>query len=182
MRPSLREQFSAANPLLRLPRCSSASGARTVITAAAAFAVATGCSDSPTLPPLPEELEFAPSLGVDLAAMHQMPNGLYWLDEVVGVGATVRIGDRALVEYEGFLHNGTKFDSSRDRGEPYPTPPIGSGSLIQGWELGIPGMQEGGTRLLVIPYFLGYGSRPPPGPIPPNATLVFRVELLDAHL
>ncbi len=140
-----------------------------------------GCSsDSATGPIPPEELDFAPSLGVDLGAMQRTGQGLYWLDEEVGTGAQAMAGHFVRVHYEGFLPSGQKFDSSLDRGTPFtPSGPLGAGSVIVGWDLGIPGMREGGRRLLVIPSQLAYGAGGIPGVIPPWSTLVFRVELLE---
>ena len=96
---------------------------------------------------------------------------------VVGTGQEVKSGDTVVVHYLGTLPDGTKFDSSYDRGEPFETP-IGSGAVIQGWDLGIPGMKVGGKRKLTIPAELGYGVQGQ-GSIPPNSPLIFEVELLE---
>lgn len=96
-----------------------------------------------------------------------------------GSGAPVGNGDTVTVHYEGSLPNGERFDSSRDRGEPF-TFTVGQGRVIEGWEEGILGMREGGTRILVIPPDLGYGPQRV-GAIPPNATLVFTIELLEVN-
>ena len=93
-----------------------------------------------------------------------------------GVGEPVMIGDTLSVHYVGVLPDGTVFDSSRDRGEPFSFT-VGDGFVIQGWERGVVGMKEGGTRILVIPPQLGYGATGI-GSIPPNATLIFEIELL----
>lgn len=98
-------------------------------------------------------------------------------DITVGTGDPVAAGDTILVHYVGLLPDGTVFDSSRERGEPFPLV-LGEGRVIQGWEQGLVGMQNGGRRLLVIPPSLGYGASGF-GPIPPNATLIFEVELLE---
>ncbi len=87
------------------------------------------------------------------------------------------LGCRVAVHYTGWLPDGTKFDSSRDRGEPY-TFTLGAGDVIRGWDEGVNGMRVGGRRKLVIPAALAYGSEPPGGDIPPDATLVFEVELV----
>lgn len=99
------------------------------------------------------------------------------VDLVVGSGATAVSGDTLTVHYVGTLTNGTKFDSSRDAGQPY-TFRLGVGAVIAGWDMGVPGMRVGGQRRLTIPPALGYGSQRV-GSIPPNSTLVFEVELLS---
>jgi FKBP-type peptidyl-prolyl cis-trans isomerase len=96
---------------------------------------------------------------------------------VVGGGPEARKGHRAQVHYTGWLTDGTKFDSSVDRGQPFEFE-IGRGQVIQGWDRGVQGMRVGGKRKLTIPPELGYGARGFPGAIPPNATLVFEIELL----
>jgi FKBP-type peptidyl-prolyl cis-trans isomerase len=100
-------------------------------------------------------------------------------DTKVGTGAEAEVGDTVTVHYTGTLTDGTKFDSSRDRNTPF-TFTLGQGRVIQGWEQGIPGMKVGGMRKLTIPATLGYGTRGQ-GPIPPNATLIFDVELLKVE-
>jgi FKBP-type peptidyl-prolyl cis-trans isomerase len=100
------------------------------------------------------------------------------IEEMVeGTGEAVKSGDTVVVHYLGTLPDGTKFDSSYDRNEPFETP-IGSGAVIQGWDQGIPGMKVGGKRKLTIPAELGYGERGT-GTIPPNSPLIFEVELLE---
>ncbi len=98
-------------------------------------------------------------------------------DITVGTGQEAKSGDTVVVHYTGTLTDGTKFDSSVDRNEPFETQ-IGVGSVIQGWDQGIPGMKVGGKRKLTIPSSLGYGDQGS-GKIPPNATLVFEIELLE---
>jgi FKBP-type peptidyl-prolyl cis-trans isomerase FkpA len=98
-------------------------------------------------------------------------------DLVVGTGATAASGQKVTVHYTGWLTNGTKFDSSKDRGDPFVFP-LGKGQVIKGWDQGVQGMKVGGKRKLTIPPEMGYGSRGAGGVIPPNATLVFEVELL----
>lgn len=98
-------------------------------------------------------------------------------DIKVGEGREVTSGDTVVMHYSGTLEDGTKFDSSYDRGTPFETR-IGVGQVIEGWDMGVPGIKIGGKRKLVIPPALGYGERGI-GPIPPNATLIFEVELLD---
>lgn len=104
-------------------------------------------------------------------------NGLVVQDVVVGSGKTAESGDTLNAHYIGALENGTVFDNSYDRGQPLQFV-LGSGQLIQGWELGLIGMKEGGKRKLLIPPELGYGSRGAGKAIPPNATLLFEIELI----
>ncbi|MEA5452286.1 FKBP-type peptidyl-prolyl cis-trans isomerase [Leptolyngbya sp. CCNP1308] len=104
-------------------------------------------------------------------------SGLQYVDVVEGTGAMPQPGQRVTVHYTGTLEDGTKFDSSRDRGRPF-TFQIGVGQVIKGWDEGVGTMRVGGQRKLVIPSELGYGSRGAGGVIPPNATLLFDVELL----
>jgi len=106
-------------------------------------------------------------------------SGLKYVDEVVGTGKSPSPGKSVTVHYTGTLENGTKFDSSYDRGEPYSFP-IGAGRVIRGWDEGVMTMKEGGKRKLIIPQELGYGSRGK-GTIPPFATLIFEVELLKVQ-
>jgi FKBP-type peptidyl-prolyl cis-trans isomerase len=98
-------------------------------------------------------------------------------DLVVGTGATAVVGDTLTVNYVGTLTNGTKFDSSYDRGTPFVFQ-VGAGRVIAGWDQGLPGMKVGGKRRLTIPPSLGYGSQAN-GPIPANSTLVFEVDLVS---
>jgi FKBP-type peptidyl-prolyl cis-trans isomerase len=98
-------------------------------------------------------------------------------DLVVGNGATAQAGQSVVVHYTGWLTNGQKFDSSVDRNDPFDFR-LGAGQVIPGWDQGVAGMQIGGKRKLTIPPNLAYGSRGAGGVIPPNATLVFEVELL----
>jgi FKBP-type peptidyl-prolyl cis-trans isomerase len=104
-------------------------------------------------------------------------SGLQYWDIVVGTGATATSGSMVKVHYSGFLTTGQKFDSSRDRGEPFSFP-LGQGQVIKGWDEGVAGMKVGGQRQLRIPPQLGYGAEGAGGVIPPNATLIFDVELL----
>ncbi len=108
-------------------------------------------------------------------------------DARAGAGAEARAGQTVSVHYTGWLydeaapeHKGAKFDSSRDRGMPFEFP-LGAGRVIKGWDQGVEGMKVGGQRTLVIPPQLGYGARGAGGVIPPNATLVFDVELLGVN-
>jgi FKBP-type peptidyl-prolyl cis-trans isomerase FkpA len=107
-----------------------------------------------------------------------MADGLKFTDDQVGTGAEALAGKTVSVHYTGWLTDGTKFDSSKDRGQPFSFP-LGAGRVIKGWDEGVAGMKVGGKRTLTIPPDLGYGARGAPGAIPPNATLKFEVELLD---
>jgi FKBP-type peptidyl-prolyl cis-trans isomerase FkpA len=109
-------------------------------------------------------------------------SGLQYDDSVIGEGATAAAGQNVTVHYTGWLRNddgttGAKFDSSKDRGDPFRFA-LGAGQVIRGWDEGVQGMKVGGTRRLTIPSALGYGARGAGGAIPPNATLIFDVELL----
>jgi hypothetical protein len=141
----------------------------------AILAVAYGCGKS--------ENSSAPSSGNPSAPakVNGQPtttaSGLQYWDNVVGTGATATPGSMVRVHYSGFLTTGAKFDSSRDRGEPFSFP-LGAGQVIKGWDEGVAGMKVGGQRQLRIPPNLGYGAAGAGGAIPPNATLIFDVELL----
>ena len=109
-------------------------------------------------------------------------SGLQITDTKVGTGVAPRAGQICVMHYTGWLYQngakGAKFDSSLDRGQPFEFP-IGTGRVIKGWDEGVASMKVGGKRTLIIPPDLGYGARGAGGVIPPNATLVFEVELLD---
>jgi FKBP-type peptidyl-prolyl cis-trans isomerase FkpA len=105
-------------------------------------------------------------------------SGLKYIDEKEGSGKEAKAGDTVEVHYTGWLKDGTKFDSSKDRGRPFPFP-LGAGKVIKGWDEGVAGMKIGGKRKLIIPPELGYGPRGFPPVIPPNAELTFEVELLN---
>ena len=104
-------------------------------------------------------------------------SGLQYEDLAPGQGTAAKAGDKVQVHYTGWLKDGTKFDSSHDRRSPFSFT-LGKGMVIKGWDEGVQGMRVGGTRVLVIPPDLGYGARGAGGVIPPNATLIFEVELL----
>jgi len=104
-------------------------------------------------------------------------SGLIIEEVVIGAGAEATAGQEVTVHYTGWLDDGQKFDSSKDRDDPFVFA-LGKGQVIKGWDEGVQGMKVGGTRKLTIPPALGYGARGAGGAIPPNATLVFEVELL----
>ena len=114
-------------------------------------------------------------------ALTTTASGLQYEDTTVGEGAEATKGQNVSVHYTGWLYNngvqGAKFDSSKDRNDPFVFP-LGAGHVIKGWDEGVQGMKVGGTRRLVIPAALGYGARGAGGVIPPNATLLFEVDLL----
>jgi FKBP-type peptidyl-prolyl cis-trans isomerase len=113
--------------------------------------------------------------------MSELPSGLKYTDTTVGTGAAATAGHKVTVHYTGWLYNngekGKKFDSSLDRGDPFSFG-LGAQQVIKGWDEGVAGMKVGGKRTLIIPPALGYGARGAGGAIPPNATLMFDVELL----
>jgi FKBP-type peptidyl-prolyl cis-trans isomerase FkpA len=106
------------------------------------------------------------------------PSGLIIEEVIIGQGAAAQAGQTVTVHYTGWLTDGEKFDSSKDRDDPFQFS-LGAGRVIKGWDEGVQGMQVGGTRKLTIPPALGYGARGAGGVIPPNATLVFEVELIS---
>jgi FKBP-type peptidyl-prolyl cis-trans isomerase len=125
--------------------------------------------------------------GRSVAATNQvieMPNGLKYTDTKTGDGAIATAGNKVSVHYTGWLYNndakGAKFDSSVDRGQPFQFT-LGAHQVIPGWDQGVAGMKVGGKRTLIIPPELGYGARGAGGVIPPNATLMFDVELLGVQ-
>jgi FKBP-type peptidyl-prolyl cis-trans isomerase len=148
------------------------------VTLFAAFGITSGCggNDKPSAPAAAS----APSTSAPMKVTGPpttTASGLQYWDIIVGTGATATPGVNVQVHYSGFLTNGQKFDSSRDRNEPFVFP-LGAGQVIKGWDEGVAGMKVGGQRQLRIPPQLGYGAAGAPGAIPPNATLIFDVELL----
>jgi FKBP-type peptidyl-prolyl cis-trans isomerase len=146
------------------------------ITALALLTLGTACSSAAPGPQ--QQAAGAPTVvGTEVT----MPDGLQYTDEVVGTGAEAVPGKTAVVHYTGWLTDGTKFDSSLDRNQPFSFP-LGAGQVIKGWDEGVAGMKVGGKRVLVVPPGLGYGARGAGnGLIPPNATLKFEVQLLDVR-
>jgi FKBP-type peptidyl-prolyl cis-trans isomerase FkpA len=128
----------------------------------------------------PAKSGFSPALAVDTAAMTRTPSGLRYQDMSAGAGKQAMAGRTVSVHYTGWLPNGEKFDSSRDRNQPFEFT-LGAGQVIAGWDEGVAGMKVGGKRKLVIPPDLAYGTAGAPPDIPPGATLVFEVELLDVR-
>jgi FKBP-type peptidyl-prolyl cis-trans isomerase FkpA len=140
-----------------------------------------GCAGAPAAPPgpsQPEEITFAPELGVDLSAMERTSTGLYIQDLKEGEGFAARRESLVTLRYVGYLPDGKVFDTTGD-GEPFQFR-LGGNEVIKGWNQGIPGMKRGGIRRLVVRPSLAYGSRGT-GAIPPNSTLVFDVQLLDVR-
>lgn len=138
----------------------------------------TGSTTAPA--PTPVATEYAAELEVSLDDMRRTASGLYVRDGREGEGEEATAGDTVVVHYTGWLPNGMQFDSSRDRGEPFAFV-LGEGRVIPGWEEGVTGMRVGGRRRLVIPPDLGYGPIGAGDVIPPDATLVFDVELLEVR-
>jgi peptidylprolyl isomerase len=124
----------------------------------------------------------APSMAQTAGKTQTMPSGLQIIDTQPGTGTVPKPGQTCVVHYTGWLYEngakGKKFDSSVDRGEPFAFP-IGQHRVIAGWDEGVGTMKAGGKRTLIIPPELGYGARGAGGVIPPNATLIFEVELLE---
>ena len=148
-----------------------------------------GLNTSPTTTPLPTATELvseSPTPAATTTAqitpgpVVTLAGGLKVQDLVVGTGVEAKNGKTMTVHYVGTLENGTKFDSSVDRGQPFNFT-LGAGEVIQGWDKGVLGMKVGGKRKLIIPSALGYGSRGAGNMIPPNATLIFQGELLAVN-
>jgi len=148
----------------------------TAVTAAGLIA----CGGSADRNGSPGKSGFSALLGVDTAAMTKTPSGLRYQEVTPGQGKVATPGRTVSVHYTGWLPNGEKFDSSRDRNEPFSFR-LGAGEVIAGWDEGVAGMKVGGRRKLVIPPELAYGTAGAPPDIPPGATLVFDVELLDVR-
>jgi FKBP-type peptidyl-prolyl cis-trans isomerase FkpA len=144
----------------------------------ALVAVATGCSQSEA--PKPEQSTAQPAAAAATQQQGAPVTELKIEDTKVGTGDAAAAGKSVTVHYTGWLTDGTKFDSSKDHGQPF-TFQLGAGQVIKGWDQGVVGMKVGGVRKLTIPPGLAYGERGAGGVIPPNATLVFEVELLGVN-
>jgi FKBP-type peptidyl-prolyl cis-trans isomerase FkpA len=123
---------------------------------------------------------FSAELGVDTTRMTRAPAGFWYTDVAVGQGPEAVPGRTVTVHYTGWLPSGKKFDSSRDRGEPFAFT-LGARQVITGWDEGVKGMKAGGRRKLVLPPEMAYGEGGAPPDIPPGATLVFDVEILKVE-
>jgi peptidylprolyl isomerase len=139
----------------------------------------------PTPPPAPDvasdDTKMPDTTTIDgkTVTLKSTPSGLKYYDIKLGSGVNPKVGQTVSVQYTGTLLDGTKFDSSYDHGGTPIDFPIGTGHVIKGWDEGVPTMKVGGKRRLVVPGPLAYGPQPPPGaPIPPDATLIFDIELV----
>ncbi|MDQ3138522.1 MAG: FKBP-type peptidyl-prolyl cis-trans isomerase [Gemmatimonadota bacterium] len=117
---------------------------------------------------------------METTRMTKAPPGFWYADEAAGAGAEAQAGRTVRVHYTGWLPTGKKFDSSRDRGEPFAFT-LGAGQVIAGWDEGVRGMKVGGKRKLVLPPQMAYGDAGAPPDIPPGSTLVFDVEVLEVQ-
>ncbi len=149
-----------------------------VFSALLAFGVL-ACDRTPAMPKSIEEATFAPALGIDLKAFTKTPSGLYFRDVSVGDGPVAAPRSSVWVFYTGWFPNGKKFDADVAGQDPFRFT-VAAGQVIPGWDEGIVGMKVHGVRELIVPANLGYGPQGSPPTIPPNAILVFRVELVDA--
>ncbi len=154
-------------------------GGRVGIGLMALTGVITACAGAPTPQAQVEAVRFAPELMIELSAMTKTVSGLYFRDHVVGRGSPVGVGQTVAVRYRGQLVDGTQFDATGPGADPIVFR-LGAARVIGGWDEGIAGMRVGGRRQLVVPPALGYGARGS-GPIPPNAILVFTIELVGTR-
>lgn len=171
--PRLLLALTGVTAVLATAACGDGSKADTVLNATAA--------PTPAVSRTPTSAAGTPASSITATAggnLMSTPTGLQYEDLTVGTGAAPKSGQMVTVHYTGTLTNGTKFDSSRDKNQPF-TFQIGTGQVIKGWDEGVATMKVGGRRKLVIPPDLGYGARGAGASIPPNSTLVFDVELLD---
>jgi len=140
-------------------------------------AIAASLTQTPAIAVVSENNTLIASKTMTDANAISTPSGLKYIEIKEGTGAQPQAGQTVSVHYTGTLEDGTKFDSSRDRNQPFSFK-LGAGQVIKGWDEGLSTMKVGGQRQLIIPPGLGYGSRGAGGVIPPNATLIFDVELL----
>jgi len=151
--------------------------------AVAALALLAAC-DLSTAPNVPDPIDpandsYASSLGIDIASMTKLPNGVYMKDKVVGTGTAAATADSVKVNYTGWLPNGTLFDTSKQSGRTPLEFVIGKQIYIPAFEDAVIGMKEGGTRLIIIPTGLAYGPQGRPGAgIPANTNLIFQIEYI----
>jgi FKBP-type peptidyl-prolyl cis-trans isomerase len=143
-------------------------------------AIAAQKTDTPAPAQVTENNTLIASKAMSDANAVTTPSGLKYVELKEGTGATPKTGQTVVVHYTGTLENGKKFDSSRDRNQPFKFK-LGVGQVIKGWDEGLSTMKVGGRRQLIIPPELGYGPRGAGGVIPPNATLNFDVELLGVE-
>ena len=175
----MRYAFAAAT-LIALSACSNHTRSADTATQPAAASAPQQQTQSTPPPPAPVTASATGDVFAMPGNLQKTPSGLQYSIDQPGSGPKPQPGQTVRVHYTGWLTNGTKFDSSRDRGQPFEFR-IGQGQVIPGWDEGVADMKIGEKRTLVIPPNLGYGGRGAAGVIPPNATLVFKVELLDAR-
>lgn len=155
---------------------SSGEAPATATRASTVSAQATAAAQCPPSPPAPAAIPGVPAAPAEAKTV-TTPSGLQYIDITSGTGAAAQAGQTANVNYTGWLLNGTKFDSSLDRGQPFSFP-LGGGQVIKGWDEGVVNMHVGGKRRLIVPPDLAYGNKGAGGVIPACSTLVFDVDLL----
>jgi len=134
------------------------------------------CKDDPLQPTFPEDVEYDPSLGVDLSQMDKLDSGVYIQTLVTGDGGPAELGAKVIVDYQVWIPDGTQVDQGTDQDYTL------DDGVIEGFRLGVVGMRKGETRLIVSPSTLGYGAAPPPGSgIPVHSVLIFKVVLKDLN-